>query len=117
MAGHLASILNRKNTSIARHFNSQGHSTCDFKVAIMDHTLSKADLQIREAHWITQLQCVYLGINEKEEANYHLDYQVILLSRHFRHSKSCMPYLTHQIQNMKTMDLKIYKRIPLKKRK
>ena len=117
MAGHLSSILNRKNTSIARHFNSQGHSTCHFKVAIMDHTLSKADLQIREAHWITQLQCVYLGINEKEEANYHLDYQVILLSRHFRHSKSCMPYLTHQIQDMKTMDLKIYKRIPLKKRK
>jgi hypothetical protein len=117
IANHISNVNNKKNTSIARHFNLTGHHISNLKVGIIDHTMNKSDLQIREAHWIQQFHSVHQGINEKDESNYHLDYQAMLISNHFRHSKSCMPYCTHNIVSMKTLDLNFYKTINLLRRK
>jgi hypothetical protein len=114
ISAHLSNIRKFKNTSMARHFNSPGHIVWrDFKIGIIDMiTPSNTGLNIREATWINLLNTIATGINEKDEARLTLDYQSLAVSRHFRHSPTCLPKITHHIREVSTLALQQYKRIP-----
>jgi hypothetical protein len=119
MSNHISTIKTWKNTSIARHFITHGHDIdIHFKIGIIDQISGDvSQLRIREGFWIYQLQTVTKGINEKEEANDIMDYQIINYTKHFRHSKSCTPYMIHTLKSMFTDQLKPYRRCILKPRK
>jgi hypothetical protein len=85
------------------------------KFGIIDQSQSNKNLHIREGLWISTLQSVNRGINEREEAN-KLDYQAMYYSKHFQHSTTCLPFMTSRITNVSTLALKPYKRNPLKPR-
>jgi hypothetical protein len=116
MSNHLSAINTWKDTSVAKHFMSHGHCVEEhFKIGIIDHTRGNiAHLKIREGFWIYTLQAVTKGINEKEEANQIMDYQILNHSKHFRHSKTCAPYLKFNLTAMMTDHLKAYKRTIIK---
>jgi hypothetical protein len=117
LASHLSNIANRKSTSVAKHFNSAGHVKTDIQVGIIDTAHNTIDLKLKEAHWIRTLQTIQNDINKKNEANSQIDYQLSAAATHFRHSKSCFPYLTDQILEITTLNLNSYKRIMIPKRR
>ena len=61
------------------------------------------------------LETVSKGINKREESN-SIDFQALTYSKHFQHSKSCLPYMTSKIMSTTTLHLKAYKRNLLKPR-
>jgi hypothetical protein len=116
LQNHISNIKTQKNTSVSRHFNSPGHSMDHhLKFAVIDHTPSNKNLHIREGLWISVLGSVSCGINEREEAN-SLDFQAFYYSKHYQHSRTCLPYMTSRITNITTLALKPYKRNILKPR-
>ena len=119
ISNHLSNIKNRKNTSIAKHFNSPSHSLNHLKIAIIDCSQNYQDLQIQEALWIYTLRTATAGINEKEEFHHQIDYESQLISQHFQHSIDCLPYFKEKITEVRTAHLSHYKRImlPPKKRR
>ena len=115
MFNHLHNIKNWKNTSVAQHFMTAGHNIEDhFKVAIIDSSKVLIDLKLREGVWMHVLNTVSDGINLRDEMRRNMDYQSIIYAQHFKHSRTCLPYFTHRIQQITTLDLKPYKRNPLK---
>jgi hypothetical protein len=115
MFNHLSCIRNWRNTSVARHFIQAGHNVDKhFKVALIDHAFNNSEnTAIREGFWIHELRTVSTGMNEKEEKNISMDYQVITLARHFHHSRTCAPYLTFNLVDVRTLNLNQYRRIML----
>ena len=118
---HISSILNRKDTSIAVHFNSANHNLSHFKVALLDTNIpSRLDLRMREGFWIRTLQTTTKGINRREEITNIIDFQILATINHYRHSKSCFPYCTFTTYNIETLQLKSYRRVllpPARKRR
>jgi predicted RNA-binding protein YlqC (UPF0109 family) len=115
MNNHLSNIRNWKNTSVARHFVEADHQiSTDFKIGIIDRSNNDIEsLKIREGYWISALRTVMDGINEREESNLSMDYQVVMHAKHFNHSKSCLPYTTNYLQQVRTLNLNNYRRIIL----
>jgi peptide-methionine (R)-S-oxide reductase len=113
ISAHLSNIRKFKNTSIAKHFNSPGHIVLrDFKIGIIDCiSPSRLALNIREATWISQLNTIASGINEKDEARLSLEYQTLAISHHFKHSRTCLPKITSRVREVSTLNLQYYKRI------
>jgi hypothetical protein len=70
-------------------------------------------MKIREGFWLSTLRTVSHGINEREEGNIKIDYQVMIHSSHYQHSMSCLPYCTNQLLQLRTLDLKQYRRISI----
>jgi hypothetical protein len=104
-------------TSVSRHFNSPNHRINEhIKFALIDESYSNVNLNIREGLWMNVLETVMKGINEKEESC-KLDYQGIIYSKHFHHSRTCLPYMTSKIKQVTTLPLRTYKRNLLKPRK
>jgi hypothetical protein len=114
LSAHLSNIRKLKNTSISRHFNSSDHIVWrDLKIGIIDKiTPSNTGLNIREATWIDLLNTIATGINQKDEARLILDYQTLAVARHFRHSSSCLPKISHKVQDVSTLALQHFRRIP-----
>jgi hypothetical protein len=111
LQGHLSAIKLKKRTALAIHFNSPGHDLKKhLKIAIMD-TTTPFHLGMREAAWIHKLSTITHGLNLKDEARINLDFQLLLTSRHFLHSKSCLPYILPVVSNVTTMYLEHYKRL------
>jgi hypothetical protein len=65
--------------------------------------------------WISILETVSGGINEREESN-KLDFQSFYYSKHFQHSRTCLPYIKSRVTNITTLALKSHKRNVLKPR-
>jgi hypothetical protein len=86
------------------------------KFAIVDESRSNSNLHIREGFWISLLETVSRGINEREESN-NIDFQVLTYSKHFQHSKTCLPYMTSKVISTATLQLKNYKQNVLKPRR
>jgi hypothetical protein len=112
---HLSCIRNWRNTSVANHFITAGHDIDrHFRVGIIDQASgNNENTAIREGFWIHQLRTVSNGINEKEEMNLSMDYQLTALARHFHHSRTCAPYMTFNVSDIRTLHLKQYRRILL----
>jgi hypothetical protein len=102
-SNHLSNNINNwGNTSMARHFMNDHNIFSDLKLALLDQTHDTLSLRIREGFWIRQLQTVSTGMNEKEEANLMIDYQVLNFVKHFRHCNTCTRHLRqHQAQVLK----------------
>jgi hypothetical protein len=98
---------------VARHFIQEDHEVkLHFKVGIIDCALGNTEnTAIREGFWISELQTVSSGINEKEEMNMTMDYQLVTLARHFNHSKTCLPYMTFHLQEVRMLSLNRYRRV------
>ena len=111
---HLSNIRKFKNTSVACHFNSPDHlAVRDLKIGIIDSNIpSSVGLNIREATWIHHLDTIASGINRKDEARLFLDYQILAVTRHFRHSPTCLPMIFSKIHDISTLALQHFKRIP-----
>jgi hypothetical protein len=111
MQQHISNIRNNKPTSIARHFNLPGHSIrVNFKVAILHSNIKTQGLNISEATWIGTLDTIPRGLNCRDEARLKLEYQTMCSIKHFKHSKTCMPYIIPRIKSITTCDLKFFKR-------
>jgi hypothetical protein len=67
---------------------------------------------ITEATWIHHLNTIAAGINRKDEARLILDYQILAVTRHFRHSPTCLPIILSKINDISTLALQHFKRIP-----
>ena len=118
MAQHVSSIINHKSTSISAHFNSPNHNMSHFKVALLDiNVFNRLDLRMREGFWIRTLQTTSRGINKREESTNIIDYQLFSIINHFRHSKTCFPYCTFNIDSMETLQLQTFRRTLIPRRK
>jgi peptide-methionine (R)-S-oxide reductase len=114
---HLACIRNMRNTSIARHFTHAHDIKRHFRIGILDiNTGNVENTAIREGFWISELRLVSHGINEKEESNLSMDYQIITLARHYHHSKTCAPFMSFYLREVRTRHLNSYRRMILKPR-
>ena len=67
MSNHLSAIINWKDTSLANHFVTAGHTLTDhFKVGIIDQEINTLEeIHIREGVWIGLLNSVNNGLNER----------------------------------------------------
>ena len=112
-AQHVSSIRNKKNTSISDHFNSPNHNyQIHLKLALLDkNVVNKLNLRMREGYWIRQFQTTSRGINRREESSSIIDYQILSLISHLRHSKTCFPYCLYTTEKIETLQLQQFKRI------
>ena len=112
---HLSSIRNQKDTSIAKHFNQQHHDyQAHLKLGILDtQNVTTEELKIREGVWIYLLDTITDGINQRDESNTQLDFQALFLQTHFRHSKTCLPYIIPTLTAQRPDDLQRFKRARL----
>ena len=112
MANHLSCIKNWRDTSVSKHFTTSPHDVkIHFKVAILDINMGNADnTSIREGFWINELRTVSNGLNEREEMNLNMDYQLVTLARHFYHSRTCAPCLSFYLQEVRTRHLNSFRR-------
>ena len=119
LSQHFSSINHHKSTSISDHFNTPGHNpNFHLKIAILDQNISnRLDLRMREGFWIHLLQTTTRGINRREESSSIIDFQVLSIANHYRHSKSCFPYLLFTTEKMATMHLQTFRRVILPKRR
>ena len=77
-----------------------------FRVGLIDHAPNNNEVTaIREWFWIYELRTVSTGINEKEDKNISMDYKITALARHFHHSRTCLPYLTFNLLDARTLNL------------
>ena len=53
---HRSDIKNKKKTSVAKHFNQDGHSMEDLTIMITDQEDSDKKLREREKYWIEKLK-------------------------------------------------------------
>ena len=117
LSQHISSINTKKDTSISNHFNLPGHNIHHLKIALLDTNISnRLDLRMREGYWIHLLQTTSNGLNKKEEISM-LNYQILSLIPHFRHSKTCFPYCLFNTENIETLNLQAFRRILLPKKK
>ena len=117
-SNHMSCIKNWRNTSVANHFIQAGHhADLDLKIGIIDEAPNNINnLRIREGFWINALQAVSKGINQREESNLSLNYQLISIAKHFRHSLTCAPYIICTLKDIHTNDLHRFRRVMLKPR-
>ena len=114
---HMSSIRNRKDTSISDHFNSPLHDPNDLKIALLDRNISnRLDLRLREGYWIHLLQTTFRGLNKKEESTM-IDFQILPIVQHYRHSKTCFPFMTFSIEKLETLNLQTFRRVLLPRRR
>ena len=60
---HRGYIKNKKETSVAEHFNLPGHSMEDLTIMIIDHDDHAKTLKERERYWIEKLETKARGLN------------------------------------------------------
>ena len=79
MNGHRHSILNDRDTPVARHFNESHHSIHDLHIIAIDH-LPNVDTFARlnkETFWIHKLQTYEpYGINVKEQLTFPITFKL-----------------------------------------
>ena len=118
LSQHISAIINRKSTSVSVHFNSPPHTHLDLKIALLDQNVSnRLDLRMREGFWIHQLQTCSRGINKREEYTTAIDLQILPIVQHFRHTKTCLPYLTFSIEKIETDHLQTFRRAILPRKR
>jgi hypothetical protein len=107
--------MHQKLAYTFHHFIQAGHNAEQhLKVGIIDEAPNNVtNLRIREGFWINALQAVSKGINQREESNLSLNYQLINIAKHFRHSITCAPYITCMLKDIYTNDLHKFRRIIL----
>ena len=62
---HRSDIKNKKETSVAEHFNLPGHSMEDLTIMIIDQEDDVKKLRKRERHWIDELETKAHGLNRR----------------------------------------------------
>ena len=60
---HRGYIKNKKETSVAEHFNLPGHSMGDLTIMIIDQEDDVTTLREREGYWINELGTKACGLN------------------------------------------------------
>ena len=100
LAGHKSAAKNLTPYTMGTHFREPDHTIEDLKMGILDICKDKEGLNYREALWIHTLQTVDLGMNRRDERNLTLTIQTTHITNHFKHSTTCMPYVTSNIQQL-----------------
>ena len=62
---HRSDIKNKKQTSVAEHFNLPGHSIEDLTIMIIDQEDNVKKLRKRERYWINELKTKAHGLNRR----------------------------------------------------
>ena len=108
---HCAAVLNKKATSVSKHFSENNHSVTDMQLGLLESSISipRKYLQVKEATWIHLLEATTHGINRKDETEYARNPNTTQIIKHFRHHIVCTPYLTAHIEDMGQNDLSMLK--------
>ncbi len=102
----MASIKNKKNFAISKHFDNHGTDNIEFSILEERPSASTDDLRIIEAYWIYRFNTFEYGLNTKNEVDINISHQLITAIKHYQHDRKCFPYLTHRVHETKQDSLK-----------
>ena len=99
---HKSDIKNRRNTSIAQHFNRENHTEKDLHIGVILNCQGE-DRQRRlqlEAIAIQIFDTIENGMNDRDKRNLNLKPTTWYSMEHFLHSTTCWPFLIHHAVNI-----------------